>query len=595
MITPEDLPVVPIFASVPPEDLARLAQTSGDVRLGAGDYAVHEGDERSLFVVLAGRIEVTKVIDGIERVIGQRAPGQIFGEVPIIFGTPYQGSYRATESSRVMHLSARQFHALAAAHPEVLTKVAAIAAERIGGLKGIATAPPSARGLMLARPGDDSARAAAHLPRPQPDLARLDPVGRARCRDAVGRAAARRRPVAGPRLRRRLVAHARPPPRGRRARRPADATARRHLRRGDRRRRPGRARRGRLRRIRRTAHARHRARGARRPGGNVVADRELPGLSHRRLGRRAGAPRAAAGPPNGRGDHGHAHRRAIDPATRRPSRSTAATACSPVPSSWRPASSWRRLSSTGFDRLLGKGVYYGASRSEAGTTQGQDIHLIGAGNSAGQAAMFFANHARTVTLVVRGDSLEKSMSHYLVEQIRGKPNIQVALRSEVGAVHGEKQLEAIDWVDRTTGAVRRVASGGVFVFIGADAETGVAAREHRARRARLRLHGRGRGELGAMAAATATRICSRRPSRASSPAATCARVRSSASPRRSAKAAWRSRSCTSTSLMPAARRPVDKWNVAASGCRRRSRRVARRRGRGCAARPGGPGSARSRP
>ena len=74
MITPEDLPVVPVFATVPPEELARLAQSAGDVRLGAGDYAVHEGDERSLFVVLAGRIEVTKVIDGIERVIGQRAP-----------------------------------------------------------------------------------------------------------------------------------------------------------------------------------------------------------------------------------------------------------------------------------------------------------------------------------------------------------------------------------------------------------------------------------------------------------------------------------------------------------------------------------------
>src|SRR4029077_4542969 len=102
--------------------------------------------------------------------------------------------------------------------------------------------------------------------------------------------------------------------------------------------------------------------------------------------------------------------------------------------------SWRRLSSPGFDRLLGKGVFYGASRSGADSTQGQDIHLIGAGNSAGQAAMFFANHARTVTLVVRGDSLEKSMSHYLVEQIRGKPNIQVALHSELQALHGDKQL-----------------------------------------------------------------------------------------------------------------------------------------------------------
>jgi thioredoxin reductase (NADPH) len=134
--------------------------------------------------------------------------------------------------------------------------------------------------------------------------------------------------------------------------------------------------------------------------------------------------------------------------------------------------SWRRLSAPGFERLLGKGVFYGASRSEAGTTQGQDIHLIGAGNSAAQAAIFFANHARSVTLVVRGDSLDKSMSRYLIEQIRAKPNIQVALRSEPQGVHGDKLLEAIDLIDSATGAVRRIASGGVFVFIGADAETG---------------------------------------------------------------------------------------------------------------------------
>ena len=98
------------------------------------------------------------IIDGIERVIGKRVPEQIFGEVPIVFGTPYQGSYRAAEPARVMNISARQFYALAAAHPAVLTQVAAIAAERIGGLKGIATAPPKARALMLAHAEDDTAR-----------------------------------------------------------------------------------------------------------------------------------------------------------------------------------------------------------------------------------------------------------------------------------------------------------------------------------------------------------------------------------------------------------------------------------------------------
>ena len=80
---------------------------------------------------------------------------------------------------------------------------------------------------------------------------------------------------------------------------------------------------------------------------------------------------------------------------------------------------WRHLAIEGFDRLIGKGVYYVAARSEAGAAHGLDLHLFGAGNSAGQAALFFANHARKVTLVVRGDSLEKSMSHYLIEQLHG--------------------------------------------------------------------------------------------------------------------------------------------------------------------------------
>jgi thioredoxin reductase (NADPH) len=133
--------------------------------------------------------------------------------------------------------------------------------------------------------------------------------------------------------------------------------------------------------------------------------------------------------------------------------------------------SWRRLDIPGFDRLMGKGLYYGAARSEAGSAQGLHVHLIGAGNSAVQAALFFANHAASVTLLVRGDSLEKSMSHYLVEQLRRKPNIHAALHTEVQAIHGSDHLTAIDLVDRASGQVRQVPSGGLFVFIGADAQT----------------------------------------------------------------------------------------------------------------------------
>jgi thioredoxin reductase (NADPH) len=132
---------------------------------------------------------------------------------------------------------------------------------------------------------------------------------------------------------------------------------------------------------------------------------------------------------------------------------------------------WRRLAIDGFDRLIGKGIYYGAARSEAGITSGLDIYLIGGGNSAGQAALFFANHARTVTLVVRGRSLEPSMSRYLIDQLRTKSNIFVQVESEVRAVYGDTSLKAIDITSGASGDVRRCDCGGLFVFIGADADT----------------------------------------------------------------------------------------------------------------------------
>jgi thioredoxin reductase (NADPH) len=112
---------------------------------------------------------------------------------------------------------------------------------------------------------------------------------------------------------------------------------------------------------------------------------------------------------------------------------------------------WRRVAIDGFDRLIGKGIYYGAARSEVAATHGLDIHLVGAGNSAGQAALYFSNHARQVTLLVRGDSLEKSMSHYLVDQVRRKSNIKAQLRSEIHAVFGDGHLTAIDIRDRKPG------------------------------------------------------------------------------------------------------------------------------------------------
>ena len=133
---------------------------------------------------------------------------------------------------------------------------------------------------------------------------------------------------------------------------------------------------------------------------------------------------------------------------------------------------WRQLPHDGFERLAGRGVFYGASRSEAASTHGEDVHIVGAGNSAGQAALFFSTHARSVTILCRGDTLAKSMSQYLVERVAARENVEVRFGAEVVGVHGEASLEAIDVRDRASGEVERLGSGGLFIFIGADAETG---------------------------------------------------------------------------------------------------------------------------
>lgn len=149
MLTIDDVRAIPLFSTLAETELERLAQTSADLHLGAGEIAVPEGGDRALYAVLAGKIEVVKQIDGIERTLGWRVPGQIFGEVPIAFGTAFVGGYRASEPSRVMRVDPRQYYAVAAALPEISVKVGMLARERIGGLQGIAAEPPTPRVTMV--------------------------------------------------------------------------------------------------------------------------------------------------------------------------------------------------------------------------------------------------------------------------------------------------------------------------------------------------------------------------------------------------------------------------------------------------------------
>jgi thioredoxin reductase (NADPH) len=132
---------------------------------------------------------------------------------------------------------------------------------------------------------------------------------------------------------------------------------------------------------------------------------------------------------------------------------------------------YRRLGVPGADGLTGRGVFYGSAVTEAPACAGDDIFIVGGANSAGQAAVFLSRHARQVTLVVRADNLEKSMSYYLIRQIREIPNVDVRLTTEVTAVHGGDHLEAITLCNSTTGTQETAQAGYLFVFIGAEPRT----------------------------------------------------------------------------------------------------------------------------
>jgi thioredoxin reductase (NADPH) len=471
MLTIDDIRSIPLFSTLAVSELELLARTSADLHLASGEFAVHEGGDRALYAVLAGRIEVVKTVDGIERTLGWRVPGAIFGEVPIAIGTPFPGGYRASEPTRVLRVDPKHYYAVAAASPEVSLKVGALARERLGGLQGIAAEPPKPRVIMVGNRWNGAcSELRDFLARNQitydwmtPDAPELstrwpgDPPSDDDCpalRLADGTLL--RRPVArdlaellGLQTKPRLAEYDTVIIGGG----PAGLAAAVY--------------------------------GASEGLRTLVVERQAPGGqagTSSRIENYLGFPSGVSGDQLASRALQQAKRLGaeilvtrsvvrVDPKAHQTYldggdvvRARTLVLATGV--------TWRRLAIDGFDRLIGKGIYYGAARSEASAAHGLDVHLIGAGNSAGQAAIYIASHARTVTLVVRGDSLEKSMSRYLIEQLGGQSNVAVQLRSEVVAAHGVTNLTAIDIRDGATAEVRRHDCGGLFVFIGADAETG---------------------------------------------------------------------------------------------------------------------------
>ncbi len=131
---------------------------------------------------------------------------------------------------------------------------------------------------------------------------------------------------------------------------------------------------------------------------------------------------------------------------------------------------YRRLDVPGLDQFTGAGVYYGAAMTEALSCRDESVFIVGGANSAGQAAMYFSKYARNVTMLVRGESLESSMSKYLIDQIAGTSNITVETKSQVLEACGQQRLESIRVLAAGRETVRQASS--LFIFIGAAPNTG---------------------------------------------------------------------------------------------------------------------------
>ena len=132
---------------------------------------------------------------------------------------------------------------------------------------------------------------------------------------------------------------------------------------------------------------------------------------------------------------------------------------------------WRRLNVPGVDKFTGSGVYYGAAKTEAPACKGEEIYVVGGANSAGQAAMYFSKYARKVNMLVRGESLVKSMSQYLIDQIDSTDNIEVMPFHSVVEAQGDSRLEKILVEDSQSGETKTFDTSYLFIFIGATPST----------------------------------------------------------------------------------------------------------------------------
>jgi len=466
VISPDELRSVPLFSDLTDDQLQFVARSVEDIRLMPGEFAGREGDERALFIMIEGRAELTKEVNGVERVVGKRHPGQVFGEVPMLLSTKLPASIGAVEPTRLLKLEPGPLVKLAVMAPQINEALSELAVGRMRDLRELASEAARPELTVIGPMVDPRVHVVCtFLVRNQVQFESInadDPANADRLGDSTDfpvLETADGTRLSNPTVRQiaALSGLAVEPeydhydvivigggPTGL------------------------------------TAAVNGAAEGLR----TLVVERFAPGGqagTSSRIENYTGFPFGVSGDELAAKALRQAKRlgseiivtrtiEAIDPDARTVTLDGGATLSAKV-ILLASGVEWRRLPLERIEHFVGNGVYYGAARSDAGNAHGKSVYIIGAGNSAGQAAIFFSRHSRSVTLIVRGESLAASMSQYLIDQIATNPHITVETRSEVTALHGDDDLVEIDVTDKRTGATTRREAEVLFVMIGADAET----------------------------------------------------------------------------------------------------------------------------